>query len=657
MAIRVLENQPIRIWDQSEVSFNNSTSDCKYHKDYFIKAECSDPYQLEFLTDVGVEALNEVDFAFTEITGTTTSGGANLIDATATFLSDSIVPTMQVITSKVVVSVLNDTTIDVDPDPINFSPGQGYQVSWWGQVNTSVTGGQMTMTPAAPLPIDFAIAFEFDVLTVGVYYVVTIDIDSSDHDIEVLIGDNSIIISNAGDVGEFSVTGICTGNTAFGMQVLGSSGTTVLNGISAVSQGSFLPVIVNCDNNEVVYGDHKGDQTTIDNGTVLFEIDFTLLGSGYTCPEGCYSVGVLELQSGQAVDNITGIPYNVIVSDTFTESSNTNLDLHTPEIGDGYFGPLTVVDVIQVDAADDVITAPTVLSQPDYRIDYSNKTDGNFLIQFSFRAIGAGATGNFFAIKWRLTSTVSSSTSYRLDINGDLGYTLRNLSNDVIGFSTNTLLSTDVITILHVGNVIKIYVNEDLDLEVTDVDTTNINNTFSVLLMGGGASGTKTTVTKLTIGQPLTGQEDGFILSDCMDVRESHDCTLAIQSTASSNIFGFNFVELAFKPFIRLEGEFRRPKYNTDRTNDIDSLGDSRTIYFQSNKLIEMYLYQLPEYIHDAVRLMIGQDSLFVGDGSFTAESQDYTPDWQLIGNKEYDLASVSVPVVKKTENNKNINC
>jgi len=662
MAVSLIKNQVVKIWENEDIKFNERTSGCKWHKDYFIKSTCADPYQFEVNVGTsGGEALNDTDFGFTQITGTTTSASSNLVDSGATFVTDNIEVGMIASADaelRKVTNVVSQTTLEVDPDTIGS--GSTYVVSHWIYIGLTggVSGGQLTIDGLGTGSANTII--NSGVLTEGKVYKITVDIDTLNYDLELYCGTfiNNPHTVAAGTTGEYVVYLTSGEYEYFYMRMTGPATTlAILNSVSAEEVGDgFMFSIKNCNTDEIVYTDTSGDTFSISDGKALIDIDWTLLGDGYECPSGCYAVGVYDLQSGDFIDNFTNNAYKLIVNDTFTESSDTNLEDHIPETGDGYTktgGTNSIIDL----ASDDTIYQPSTApgDASTYSIDYSNKTTGDFFIQTLIDTPGTVVDGNYFEIAWR----VDGNDDYNLGID-DTSLVLSGpdgLIDSVSGASAN-----DYITITHIGYDIKVWVNESLVITATDINDTLLSETSSKLSIGNNTgSGDLVKVSSLKIGEPVTQDSSGYRFSDCFNVQEDdYECTVELSCTNDNNAFGFEFETLSYYEYLRIDGELRNVKYNNDKVNYLDSIGDTTTVFFQSNKVKELFLYELPEYLHDAVRLMIGMDTFYIDGVEHVALSGgDYEPQWVSLGkgNKEYDLASVTIPVVEKIEDNKNKYC
>lgn len=150
---------------------------------------------------------------------------------------------------------------------------------------------------------------------------------------------------------------------------------------------------------------------------------------------------------------------------------------------------------------------------------------------------------------------------------------------------------------------------------------------------------------------------DVGLRTDCFKVAESHECTVKLSGTNLDNAFGINFASNFYNPFVRVQGQLRTPTYEDDSEVEEDSLGVNRMIYFNSNKIYTLHLYQLPEYLHDFIRLLKGYDTFLIDGEQYFPTDKGYKPDWVVESNKVLDLANVEFNVKQKTELNKNKYC
>jgi hypothetical protein len=150
---------------------------------------------------------------------------------------------------------------------------------------------------------------------------------------------------------------------------------------------------------------------------------------------------------------------------------------------------------------------------------------------------------------------------------------------------------------------------------------------------------------------------DYVFRTNCFKLATSHDCTIKLSGTNLDNSFGIDFPNLLNTQFVRVPGELRNSRYDGDKENEEDSLGVSKTLYFKSEKMQDVFIYQVPEYVHDFLRLLKGYDVFQINDVDYISENPSYEPEWIVQLGRELDVANSTMEVRKKTDLNLNKYC
>jgi hypothetical protein len=680
MAITILKNQIVKLYSSLQEKFNDRNSDCFWHMPYNHKSNCTDSYQFEFDVEVEPdEVVQDNSFDLTPITGASTSAGTTLLDAGASFLSDSLEVGMVVavvpdgagkFNALYVDNVISNTEVSYTP-PFNYGLAQGYFLGWWLLTNSTISGGNLTLTNVA---VSGTSAIQFGTVSFGQSYTVTINVSSILDDVYVVLGANAIgkILASEG-AGSYTFVGQCQegddiifeeaiiaanlfNDPFISLLVLADGGTdsTVISSITTGEYTDFSIAIKDCDTDEVVFIDTNNDFVTLNETSALVNVDWevALSGiSGYGCPNGCYSIVVFDGARFISTDPIFGT-FSVLSDDMFVTTSTTDLSLHSPEVGDGYtiqtagIGEIDINSIGYLEYADGG-------SSDTYSIDYPSKQTNDFFIQFEIRTIQASGGLNGLELNW-----MALDVSTAIDTEG---YAIHSKQGDILLFvnaggigNFNGVVAGDIITVTHIGTNIKVYQNDTLKLDITD--STYTSGQFTKMRMRTVSGSNNQTFDRLTIGEPIEGSSEVYE-SDCFSIQDDHTCTVEIRAFNDNNAFGFNFENQVYEEFTRVEGVLRTPKYNIDKINDIDSLGTTDTIYFQRNKVKQLFIYDIPEFILDGLSLMTGMDSFFIDNVSYEVIPGSIEPEPFIHKGKEYDHYNVTLEVVEKTENNKNRNC
>lgn len=145
--------------------------------------------------------------------------------------------------------------------------------------------------------------------------------------------------------------------------------------------------------------------------------------------------------------------------------------------------------------------------------------------------------------------------------------------------------------------------------------------------------------------------------TDCINVSNELDCTIKLSGTNNDNAFGIDFESLSYNPFIRVQGELTTPKYDGDKENEEDSLGINKTLYFKSETKRDLFIYDVPEYHHEFIRLLLGYDTFLIDDVEYVSTSAAYSPENERILGKLPDLSSSTTEVRLEDDLNENKFC
>lgn len=130
---------------------------------------------------------------------------------------------------------------------------------------------------------------------------------------------------------------------------------------------------------------------------------------------------------------------------------------------------------------------------------------------------------------------------------------------------------------------------------------------------------------------------------------------LSLSWTNFDDGFGMNYTAVPLTHTLWIKGGMRNADYPYP-TEDIFSTsgGDSSVIYADSVKTKELWVEEVAEYIHDALRIGIIHDDFRINGVPYTKEPGSYSPDWDTPNSL---LAPVIVKLREKVQDTKNDNC
>lgn len=144
-----------------------------------------------------------------------------------------------------------------------------------------------------------------------------------------------------------------------------------------------------------------------------------------------------------------------------------------------------------------------------------------------------------------------------------------------------------------------------------------------------------------------------FNLDNCGDAPTKE--YLYLEWTNSDDGFGMNYTSVPLTHSLWIKGGLRNfdyPYLNEDIFTT--SGGDAFPVYVDSVKTKELWVEDVPEYIHDALRLGVVHDTFKINGLDYTKEAGSYSPDWDTPNSL---LAPVVVKLREKIQDTKNENC
>lgn len=141
--------------------------------------------------------------------------------------------------------------------------------------------------------------------------------------------------------------------------------------------------------------------------------------------------------------------------------------------------------------------------------------------------------------------------------------------------------------------------------------------------------------------------------SQVFDISTSVSCSKYIEFTNTNNDYGLYFNGGTFKYAVRLYVLLWKPKYKSTITKIPDSKGDVRILSNRSQSIYEFRVDDIPEYLHDLLRIAKDSDFLYIDTARFESLEDDYTPEWKDI----YKFAQASINIKPYNSDRLKRNC
>jgi len=198
MAVTTIDNQAVKLYDGTETLFNDRTSDCQWHHDYYQKITCDDITEIVLSSETKTSNIQkDGDMAY-NVTGANNGVTVfKLVDTSVNFVTLNVVAGMTVRNTTdnttATVTIVDATELTLDAD-IFTATHKDYSVS-----NYELSGN-MTFGTAEMVKTSGAVgAFKQNsILTTDNYYQLQIDITSfasttPGDQINIKIGGNTVL--------------------------------------------------------------------------------------------------------------------------------------------------------------------------------------------------------------------------------------------------------------------------------------------------------------------------------------------------------------------------------------------------------------------------------------------------------------------------------
>lgn len=155
----------------------------------------------------------------------------------------------------------------------------------------------------------------------------------------------------------------------------------------------------------------------------------------------------------------------------------------------------------------------------------------------------------------------------------------------------------------------------------------------------------------------LMAQCSDKICSECYQVTDCeppHREHLLIEYDNNEDGLGFNYSNMTFSPNFYIVGGLRNADYPYDEEIFLNSTQERFPIYTAATKTKELWIHEMPEYMHDALRIALVHDEFYINGERFVKLEGSYTPDWDTPNSM---LAPCVIKLAPFNQNTVNDNC
>ena len=118
----------------------------------------------------------------------------------------------------------------------------------------------------------------------------------------------------------------------------------------------------------------------------------------------------------------------------------------------------------------------------------------------------------------------------------------------------------------------------------------------------------------------VASDKDRLVTSECINLRETHTCTLLFYAYNTDNAFGFDYTSGALRHYLRLEARIDLIGFPEEK--EVYKFSDnSRSLLFaESDSEYEVKTFDAPDYIHACLRQMRLSDFFRIGTVEYVAD-------------------------------------
>lgn len=230
--------------------------------------------------------------------------------------------------------------------------------------------------------------------------------------------------------------------------------------------------------------------------------------------------------------------------------------------------------------------------------------NGTFTGNTNYWTLGANwAYSGSNSVSYTTGFTFLEQTIY---LEGGISYTL-NFTITNLGILDNmALYINDVFVSAFQANGVKTYT---IDLSAYE-GLTAIKLGFT----GSALGDTNYTIDTVSV---VAADKDDLNVSNCINLRTTHTCTLLFYAVNLDNAFGFDYVSGSLRHYLRLEAKIELVGFPEEVEEYRFSDNSRQLLFAMSERLWEVRITDAPDYIHECLRIMRLHDTFQIDGGSY----------------------------------------
>lgn len=109
--------------------------------------------------------------------------------------------------------------------------------------------------------------------------------------------------------------------------------------------------------------------------------------------------------------------------------------------------------------------------------------------------------------------------------------------------------------------------------------------------------------------------DDAIYLSNCINIREAHECSLLLKYRNSNNAFGYDYSDANFFNYLRVVGMIRNTIYPGEDSEFLKSDNTNELVNAQVSEQHVVSINDVPQYIHRAIAIAVRHREFYINQG------------------------------------------
>lgn len=120
----------------------------------------------------------------------------------------------------------------------------------------------------------------------------------------------------------------------------------------------------------------------------------------------------------------------------------------------------------------------------------------------------------------------------------------------------------------------------------------------------------------------IASEADSLNVSNCVSIKQTHDCTVLITASNNDDAFGFDYTLGSFEQNLRVKAKLDVLAYPEEKEEYLFSDNSRAILFARTEKEYDVKVADAPEYIHDCLRVLRLHDNLEIDNEQYIVSSE-----------------------------------